>query len=272
MIILEPCAGLGNRLLAIVSAHKLCCELNRDLVIVWKKEGGCNAAARDLFCFDNIKVIEISENGYRKELLGTIKGNLVKKKYHALAEAFLPCEEIEDKKSKGQFGELKQEIANVPVIYIKSFTNMCEIGKEDFSFIHLSANIENKGRKVFEQIHKNTVGVHIRRTDHIEAIANSPLELFFDRMQREITNSDANFYVTTDDRTVEQELKKYFPTDKLIFYENKVIDRDSKEGIEDAMIDMFCLSKCSKILGSFNSTFSLIPSIMGGIPLEIVTK
>ena len=149
---------------------------------------------------------------------------------------------------------------------------MCEIGKEDFSCIHPSANIENKGRKVFEQIHKNTVGVHIRRTDHIEAIANSPLELFFDRMQREITNSDANFYVTTDDRTVEQELKKYFPTDKLIFYENKVIDRDSKEGIEDAMIDMFCLSKCSKILGSFNSTFSLIPSIMGGIPLEIVTK
>ena len=91
-------------------------------------------------------------------------------------------------------------------------------------------------------------------------------------MQLEIEKRDANFYVTTDDRTVEKALRDHFPAEKLIFYENKVIDRDSKEGIEDATIDMLCLSKSCKILGSFNSTFSLIPSIMGGIPLEIVTK
>ena len=201
-----------------------------------------------------------------------MKGNFIKRKYRKLASAFVPCEKIDEKKACGQFDALKAEIADVPVVYIKSFTNMCEIGKKDFLFIHPSANIANKGRKVFERINENTVGVHIRRTDHVEAIANSPLELFFDKMQLEIEKRDANFYVTTDDRTVEKALRDHFPAEKLIFYENKVIDRDSKEGIEDATIDMLCLSKSCKILGSFNSTFSLIPSIMGGIPLEIVTK
>ena len=272
MIILEPCAGLGNRLLAIASANKLCKELKQELVIIWKKEGGCNASAKDLFYFDDVKVIEISENGYRKELFATLKGNFIKRKYRKLANAFVPCEKIDEKKACGQFDALKAEIADFPVVYIKSFTNMCEIGKKDFLFIHPSANITNKGQKVFERINENTVGVHIRRTDHVEAIANSPLELFFDKMQLEIEKRDANFYVTTDDRTVEKALRDHFPAEKLIFYENKVIDRDSKEGIEDAMIDMLCLSKSCKILGSFNSTFSLIPSIMGGIPLEIVTK
>ena len=50
-----------------------------------------------------------------------------------------------------------------------------------------------------------------------------------------------------------------------------MLDRDSRAGIEDALIDMLALSRCSKILGSYQRTFSLIPSIMGGIPLETMT-
>ena len=32
------------------------------------------------------------------------------------------------------------------------------------------------------------------------------------------------------------------------------------------------LSKCRKILGSYNSTFSLLPSYIGNIPLEVVVR
>ncbi len=272
MIILEPCAGLGNRLLALASAHELCEEMNRELVVIWKREAGCNAKAADLFDFAGVRVIEISENGYKKELFGTIKGNLTKKKYRSRGTAFFPCDKIDQYKQQGRFAELREEIAREPALYIKSYTNLCELGKESFSFIRPSAAVSEKGRDVFSRIGAKTIGVHIRRTDHAEAIKNSPLELFFDRMRQEIAEHDADFYVTTDDREVEQALKEAFPENRLILYEGKRIDRDSKEGIEDALIDMLALSKCSRILGSYQSTFSLIPSMMGGIPLETMVK
>lgn len=270
-MILEPCAGLGNRLLALASAYKLCREMNRELTVIWKREAGCNAKAADLFDFQEIEVVEISENGYKKEFLETVKGNIVKKKYRNKGTVFFPCERIDAYKQSGKFNELKKEIEKESVVYIKSYTNMCEITAESFRFLKPSAAILQKGAAVFERISEKTVGVHIRRSDHADAIKNSPLELFFERMQQEMEASDADFYVTTDDREVERELKKHFPPERLIFYEGKLIDRDSKAGIEDALIDMLCLSKCNKILGSYKSTFSLIPSIMGGIVLETMT-
>ena len=168
---------------------------------------------------------------------------------------------------------MEQEIAKTSRIYIKSYTNLCEITPDSFRFLTPSAAVEVRGREVFARITKErTVGVHIRRTDHTDAIANSPLEVFTDRMKREIEEKDANFYVTTDDARVMDELKQAFPAERLVIYENKVLDRDSREGIQDALVDMLCLSKCSRIIGSYRSTFSLIPSIMGNIPLEMMIK
>lgn len=268
MVILEPCAGLGNRLLAMASAHEVCRALNRELVIVWKREVGCNAKASDLFTFNGVRVIEISENGYRKDFFGTIKGNIIKKKYRNKGTVFFPCEKIDAYKQKGQFEELKELIAKEPVCYIKSYTNLCALSKESFAFLKPSLAIEQKGRAVFAALNENTIGVHIRRTDHADAIKHSPLELFYERMEQEIAEHDANFYVTTDDAKVEDALRARFAPERLVFYEGKLLDRDSKAGIEDALIDMLALSRCNKILGSYQSTFSLIPSIMGGIPLE----
>ena len=82
----------------------------------------------------------------------------------------------------------------------------------------------------------------------------------------------ARFYVATDDASVKQELREALSPEKLIFYEKGIIDRDSKEGLQDALIEMLALSKCRKILGSYNSTFSLLPSYIGNIPLEVVVR
>lgn len=270
-MILEPCAGLGNRLLAMASAYEVCSALNRELIIIWKREAGCNAKASDLFSFDGVKVIEISENGYRKDFFGTIKGNIIKKKYRNKGTVFFPCEKIDEYKQQEKFAELKELIEAEPVCYIKSYTNMCELTEESFAFLKPALTIEKKGQAVFDAIGEKTVGVHIRRTDHADAIKNSPLELFYERMNKEIEENDANFYVTTDDHEVERELREKFPAERLIFYEGKLIDRDSKAGIEDALIDMLALSRCNRIIGSYKSTFSLIPSIMSGIPLEAMT-
>jgi hypothetical protein len=40
MIIIEPCAGLGNRLLGLGSAYAVAKKLDRKLVVMWKREVG----------------------------------------------------------------------------------------------------------------------------------------------------------------------------------------------------------------------------------------
>lgn len=272
MIMIEPCAGLGNRLLALTSAYELSKKLNRELLVIWKREAGCNISSSDLFTFSGVQVIDISENGLKKEPLATLKSNSLKKKYRGMATRFVECDEVEAKKAEGGYEKVEQLIAAEKVIYVKSYTNLCEISADSFGFLTPSAAVIKRGADVFSRITDKTVGVHIRRTDHADAIANSPLSLFIDRMKEEIEKNDATFYLTTDDADVIAELKKHIPKERLLVYEDKVLDRDAAVGIQDALVDMLCLSKCAKIIGSYRSTFSLIPSIMGGIELEMMRK
>ena len=66
MIIIEPCAGLGNRLLGLGSAYAVAEKLNRRLVVMWKREVGCNIRFSELFDLP-FEVVEISENGFKNE-------------------------------------------------------------------------------------------------------------------------------------------------------------------------------------------------------------
>ena len=87
MIIIEPCAGLGNKLLGMSSAYAVAQKLNRELIVMWKREVGCNVKAEELFDLP-FRVIEISENGYSKEPVAHFRGNQLKKKWRAKADRF----------------------------------------------------------------------------------------------------------------------------------------------------------------------------------------
>lgn len=272
MIYIEPCAGLGNRLLGLASAYAVAKQLDRKLTVVWKREVGCNIHADELFDLP-VEVIEISENGYKKEPIAQFKGDRMKKKLRSAASRFLECDDMERIKNEEGYDALLEAIKAEPAIYIKAFGPICEVNAESYAFLKPSRNIEEKGAALFEKIDAHTVGVHVRRTDHTEAIANSPLSLFINRMKDELNaDAEAKFFVATDDVTVKQELREALPGEKLIFNEKGIIDRNSKEGLEDAFIEMLALSRCNKILGSYNSTFSLLPSYIGNIPLEVVAQ
>ena len=272
MIIIEPCAGLGNRLLGLGSAYAVAKKLDRKLGVMWKREVGCNIRFQELFDLP-FEVVEISENGLKKEPVAQILGDRAKKKWRNSADRFLECDEVEKIKEREGYEGLFRLIEQTPVIYLKAFGPICEVTAESYSFVKPSKNIEEKGAYLFRELTGQCVGVHVRRTDHTEAIANSPLALFAERMKKELeTAADISFFVATDDKEVRRELKELLPDAKLIFPQSDVIDRDSKEGIEEAFIEMLALSKCRKILGSYNSTFSLLPSYIGNIPLETVHK
>ena len=169
MIIIEPCAGLGNRLLGLGSAYAVAEKLNRRLVVMWKREVGCNIRFSELFDLP-FEVVEISENGFKNEPVAQLLGNHAKKKWRKMADRFLECDDVEQVKETEGYEGLFHLIEQTPVIYLKAFGPICEVGAESYSFLKPGKNIEEKGDYLFRELTGNCVGVHVRRTDHTQGI------------------------------------------------------------------------------------------------------
>jgi hypothetical protein len=116
-----------------------------------------------------------------------------------------------------------------------------------------------------------TIGVHIRRTDNSYSTATSSNEKFARHMAEILQqDNDYNFFIATDDRSVEDYFEDRFPG-HIMVQENKCFDRATKKGVQDALIDLYSLSHTERILGSFYSSFSEVASYIRGIPLQIVS-
>ena len=125
--------------------------------------------------------------------------------------------------------------------------------------------------KQTEKFNINTIGLHIRRSDNVKSINESPLELFIEKIKEELnSNLNANFFLSTDDLRTEQELKSLF--NNKIITNQKNFDRNTPKGIKDAVVDLFCLSKTQYIYGSYWSSFSDIAARLGRIKLITIKK
>lgn len=116
---------------------------------------------------------------------------------------------------------------------------------------------------------KNTIGVHIRRTDNIASIQQSPMELFFEKVDEELDKDNLTMvYLATDSEEVKLQMKQRYGN--RIITSSTSADRKSVAGIQDSLIDMYTLARTRKIYGSFQSSFSEMASQIGGTPLEIL--
>lgn len=89
-------------------------------------------------------------------------------------------------------------------------------------------------------------------------------------MKAEIAaDPEVRFFLATDEKKEEAILREHFG-EKLLTNENRVIDRNSVQGMHDAMIDLFSLAATDKILGSYWSSFTDVAASMRGIPKVIV--
>lgn len=121
------------------------------------------------------------------------------------------------------------------------------------------------------QFVNNTIGVHIRRTDNIASIQQSPLVLFFEIVDEELDKDNHTMiYLATDSEEVKLQMRKRYGN--RIISSSTPADRNSVAGIQDGLIDMYTLARTRKIYGSFQSSFSEMASQIGGIPLEILKK
>lgn len=111
------------------------------------------------------------------------------------------------------------------------------------------------------------VGVHIRRTDHTVSRAVSTTERFMALMTDEVVRQPrVSFFLATDDPDEEATLMQVFPN-RIITYRKRTIDRNTTEGIQDALVDLYCLARTRRILGTVGSTFSRAAATLGNLDL-----
>jgi hypothetical protein len=252
-----PTGGLCNRMRAIASGIFLAKSLNLPTTIYWNNCHGLKANFGDLFKPIAHKDIDIIEN---KSWKYNIKG---KKDYylrwfllHHKNNVIFNCNQLIGDNIFQKINSCKHN----ELILISCYP-MCNMEKINNLFIPTD-EITEKINNITSEFSSHTIGIHIRRTDNLDAIKNSPTELFINIMENEIKKDyHTNFYLATDDSEIKNEIKDKFKN-RIITY-NKMVDRDSLEGMKDAVVELYALSKTKKIIGSYASSFSQTAALIG---------
>lgn len=267
-----PVGGLANRMRAIASAFDLAIKTESSLNVVWIKDWALNSPFHELFQPINEDVITLRDASVFDKLMldrprrkNLYLPHIYQKLYFqsSLYERSITplCREEFDfvNWAKGD-----------KELYFASYTNFMNY---DFSVIsRLFVPVEDVEKMIesyTSRFSEETIGLHIRRTDNLDSIKQSPIELFFNKIDSEIENNDkVNFFLATDSEEVKVQMNERYG-DRVLFSE-QVADRDSIEGIKGGVAEMFILSRTKKIYGSFLSSYSDMASQISGIPLEIL--
>ena len=134
-----------------------------------------------------------------------------------------------------------------------------------FGLLEFQDNIENEAAAFMNKYFtNNTIGLHIRRTDHI-GLAKSKKnytsdEYFFKIINNEI-KKDKNvvFFMAVDNRRTQDLYLKKFPKNIVVYKKiNRLPNSFRHTTLRDAGMDMCLLSHCKRVEGSFHSSFSRV--------------
>ncbi|MFM7448527.1 MAG: hypothetical protein ACKO24_08010 [Leptolyngbyaceae cyanobacterium] len=277
VLVIQPLGGLCNRMRVLDAAIAFAIQNNQRLLIIWSLNKDLNCGFKDLFLPINEKTIvfEIDDSiKYFANQLIKFSFRLSGKYYdNNYFEDFLGSEldgwlcgmysqenELE-KVTKGIFqGEKVAYAATCHRFYrsIKPFSDFKPTQAIQEKIDALTRNFES------------VVGVHIRRSDNQWSINHSPTSKFIELMKDEIDKqSDVKFFLATDCSSDQKKIQDLF-SGRVITYQKTSLDRNSSSAIQDAMVDLYALSKTRKLIGSYASSFTKTASMIGGMETVIV--
>ncbi len=252
MLIIQPIGGLCNRMRAINSALVLAKKQNKQLKVIWNVNAELGCPFEELFeKTDAFTVINIRS-----------KWNPIKLFYQFTRKRIGNEDIRSNRNEKGLTDEFAATL-DCP-LYIATEEHFFEC--HDYSAFVPTREIFTRIESLISSYGSHNVGVHIRRTDNKPAIGKSSTQAFIDSMEKEIALfPDTRFYLATDDLSEEAALRQRFP-ERIISNESRDLSRDSVTGIKDALLDLMCLARTDKIIGSYFSSFTDIAADWNGIP------
>ncbi|EGJ31344.1 hypothetical protein LYNGBM3L_40940 [Moorena producens 3L] len=241
--------GLCNRLRALCAYLCLSYFWDIPLLMCWHPEEACNCYFEDI-CETVCETI--SPQSILKLLRNEDSCNILyvtEHKWHSIHQRYL-----EDSIDHETFRKH----------YLKFVRQM-----------KLKDNLLQEIEKFVEKYWQNDmIGIHIRRTDLWKHLKSRGLESHFSSddkfiraIEKEIANGCSNFFLATDNEGTKTLISEQFP-DQIISYCQTFDDSQKRQtSVENSLIDLYLLSKCQKILGSYYSSFSEYAAALGNIPL-----
>jgi hypothetical protein len=97
MIIVEPCAGLGNRFLGMASAYHWAKQTGDELTVLWKTERVMGARNEAVFSLpEEIKIIHAKDFGYKDKPFSHLRYQLLEKSLRKKADYFSDVDTTND--------------------------------------------------------------------------------------------------------------------------------------------------------------------------------
>lgn len=265
-ITLVPVAGLCNRMNAILSLmiykqHNPDCNIE----IFWHKTHDCKAHFTELFKQLPAPYTVKKMRSLLKNRPATPRNLFITNTFRRIWYDFqmLPKDKADD------FDILTKDKKNIYVSVYNRF-NKYSTDVDNLGSIFIPTDeIQQRINDITKDWEKqNVIGLHIRRTDNINAIKNSPLSKFTDYIDKELKQNDSTyFYLASDDEEVKKELNQRYPG--RIYTAKLTLKRNSVQGMKDAVVDLYCLGKTKKIIGSTHSTYSILASKLYNIELIV---
>lgn len=242
-IILIPTQGFCNRLRAIASAYILASFLKTKLYVNWIPEECCNCKITDILLsrFDTKDLNDIKTSTY-----------IFNPRVHT--EHFLQS----------------SDFLNVDYLVIQGghefkHKNMSELDflKKKNMFYNSLKWVSEINEIVNEKQLSNAVGIHFRDfikqfddSDGRDFSKVSPLESFEKYTLDLVTNSDYNFFISSNSDKAYKTLSKIIPYDRLHTLSDINVSRNCPKGIIHAVANLLILSKCKFIIGTVFSSYS----------------
>ncbi|WP_106219126.1 hypothetical protein [Pontibacter ummariensis] len=284
---------------AVDSSIALASELNKQLIVFWGRDRFVNCKFSDLFQQPkHFKVLEENQHYGKKALFPYLPGSrpssLLRQSFYSFTKLALGI------RSEILFEDLEDALLPLGDVAPPRITGMKDFEQKSYQHItplltrlkdegsafvcsawrlHPEQNykqnlvpVDRLNRKVtaLTQGFGQTIGIHIRRTDHSQALQYSNLDKFKEAIDQELRqDKNATFFLATDCPRTESELKRKYKN-RIITFEKTSYNRNSTQGIQDALVDLCCLSRTNKILGSYFSSFSQVASEITGIREETV--
>jgi hypothetical protein len=299
-VYIKPVGGLANRIRVIESGLNLCVKIKAELIVLWELNDNLNARFDHLFEPDSrFTVIHLNPglnfgrsgllryfpdkkpSGWRQivyalsKKIARIRGEIWYDDLHEIFKDLHPIYHPDSGlnqtgiaiKAQSKIDKLLTPHLNKGETFYLSSSWKISLNNETQLKLKPIPRLHSRIDSV-EIDKENTVGFHIRRTDHEWSKSHSGIEKFKAAMQLEISaNEQVKFFVATDSPEVLTELKEAF-AGRISHVVHQTMNRNLSEGIDSAIIDLYCLARCSKIYGSYLSTFSELAGQIGDIEVH----
>ena len=267
---IETVGGLGNRMRALDSAIEFCNRYNKELHLIWPLFKGMNCRFDQLFeiprCISSISYPNEYSSFKVISNLYVAGRKLARTTFPVRYDKFINKKEFWTlEKNRFDWSELSQyhrvRLQTDAKFFNrdKPYTELVPVDTLKRQIILYSERFT--GKKI--------IGIHIRRTDNVWATESSLTESFIRKMDAELASDQKTVFFLATDSPAEESILIDRYGDKMLVHEKSTLRRDTIEGIQQALVDLYILSRVQKIIGSYRSSFTDTAAELGKVPLEI---